>query len=402
MNFIKNAFIYFVIANLFCIAPLHFLYSFILKSEYLNYSLTAVFVILISLYRRQQISKIITRHAWIFSYFLIVILYSLSFEDYKVIGFLLYELIPFYFFALFKDDLIETITTYKKTVVVTFIISVSGIIYDYYYDFPWKALSFSIGGRDVELSKNWSADSVERVAGFFRSSDQAAAGVIFLCILLLYINKNFILNHIIIITTFFCVYLTTTKTALVALLIIYILYVLEFLRLEFRKRLIYWLIVAMIFAVILLPLGFVTDLNIPFLNNYSFKDRLVNEWPFVVNQFNNFIQYILGLGMGSIGAAQVIFGKTKIASPGDNFFLFLYGNFGIITLGIFYRIYKNLKDNRENITIYLGVFLLSYGITYGVLESPLNLLILVLVAFYNSNSNNLLITEQRINEGSYY
>ena len=117
MNFIKNAFIYFVIANLFCIAPLHFLYSFILKSEYLNYSLTAVFVILISLYRRQQISKIITQHAWIFSYFLIVILYSLSFEDYKVIGFLLYELIPFYFFALFKDDLIETITTYKKTLI---------------------------------------------------------------------------------------------------------------------------------------------------------------------------------------------------------------------------------------------------------------------------------------------
>jgi hypothetical protein len=302
---------------------------------------------------------------------------------------------------LFKDDLIETITTYKKTVVVTFIISVSGIIYDYYYDFPWKALSFSIGGRDVELSKNWSSDSVERVAGFFRSSDQAAAGVIFLCILLLYINKNFILNHIIIITTFFCVYLTTTKTALVALLIIYILYVLEFLRLEFRKRLIYWLIVSMIFAVILLPLGFVTDLNIPFLNNYSFKDRLVNEWPFVINQFNNFIQYILGLGMGSIGAAQVIFGKTKIASPGDNFFLFLFGNFGIITFGIFYWIYKNLKDNRENITIYLGVFLLSYGITYGVLESPLNLLILVIVAFYNSNSNNLLITERRINEGSY-
>jgi len=393
MNFIKKVFIYFVIANLVCIAPLHFLYSFILGADFLNYSLAAVFIILIFFYKRRQISTIVTKYPWIFSYFIILILYSLFFENYKVIGFFLYELIPFYFFALFKDDLVEIITTYKKTIAVTFIISAAGIIYDYYFDFPWKALTFSVGGRDVELSKNWTADSVERVAGLFRSSDQAAAGVIFLCILLLYINKNLIVNHIVIITTFFCVYVTTTKTALVALILIYILYVLEFLKLRSRKYLIYWLTVSMIFVVIILPLGLVTDLKIPFLDNYSFRDRLVNEWPFVMNQFESFVQYILGLGMGSMGAAQVIFGETKIASPGDNFFLFLYGNIGIMALGVFYMIYNNLKDNRENVTVYLGIFLLSYGITYGVLESPLNLLILVLVAFYNSNSKNLLIAE---------
>jgi len=317
-----------------------------------------------------------------------------------VVGFFLYELIPFYFFALFKDDLAETITTYKKTIAVTFIVSASGIIYDYYFDFPWKALTFSAGGRDVELSKNWTADSVERVAGLFRSSDQAAAGVIFLCVLFLYVNKNLIANHIVIIITFFCVYITTTKTALVALILIYILYVLEFLKLKFRGYLTNWLTASMIVVVIFLPLGLVTDLKIPLLDNYSFRDRLVNEWPFVMNQFESFVQYILGLGMGSVGAAQIIFGQSKLASPGDNFFLFLYGNIGIMAFGVFYMIYKNLKNTRETITIYLGIFLLSYGITYGVLESPLNLLILTLVAFHTSTPQNLLIIEN--DEGSYY
>ncbi|WP_183568339.1 hypothetical protein [Mucilaginibacter sp. SP1R1] len=326
-----------------------------------------------------------TRNIFLTASFLIIILYSLTFENTKMVGFFFYLILPLIFYMFFRDDVSEAILNNKKLIVITFILSVAGIAYDYYDDFPWKALSYSFAGKDIDLSRDWTYDSVERVAGFFRTSYDAATGVILLLILILYRSKNVLLNHILFVITFVCVYITTTKSCLISVALIYVVYMVEFVKYRGRRQIIYWLMTALSCFIVVLPLGLVVNLQIPFLSNESFKDRILNTWPFVINQFTSTFQYILGLGVGSVGTSQELFGNPNLMSTGDNIFLYLYANIGALAFGLFFLVYRRVLNVNHNIFIYLMLYLLSYGITANIVESTLCQLILAIIFFVPFN-----------------
>lgn len=382
MGTLRRLLVFYIVLNFFFAAPLRFLYSFILKADYLNYLLNAIFIGLIILYKRKLIINTISKYKWIFVCFLIIIMYSSVFESYKVIGMFFYVIIPFFFFALFNEKVIEIITSSPKLVLIVFIVSTMGIVFDYYYDFPWKSLSYSVAGKDIDVARDWTdTDSVERVGGFFRASYEAATGMIILAILLLYKTRNLILTHIIFVITLICILITTTKSCVVSVGLIYIVYITGFFGYSIKKKVSLFLISILSFVGIILPLGMIPNFKIPEFNNYSFIDRLTNTWPRLLKLFESPIQYILGLGVGAIGLGQETFGNLKLANSGDNMFIYLFGNMGILAFGLFFIIFDRMKKNDSAIFIYSTVYLLSYGITANIIESPINQLILTIVLF---------------------
>lgn len=369
---LRNLLIFYIVINFFFTAPLRFLFIFFLNADFLSYSLNAIFILLIVAYKRKAIVELLQKHYLYFAYFIVILLYSALFENFKLIGFSIYLVLPFIFFALFKDETSEALTSYSKLFVIVFIVSAIGIIWDFYADFPWKSLSYNIGGKDVDISRDWTDNSVERVAGFFRASFEAASGMIFLLVVILYNSKNIIINHLLFAITYTCVAITTTKSCLISILLIYLIYMANVFRLSNRKTILYWLMTALSIFMFVLPLGLVSDIEIPFFKNDSFKDRIFHTWPRVLDQFEHITQYFLGLGLGDIGAGQQTFGNPNLANTGDNLFIYLYGNIGIVTIAIFPLMFRRLKQIDNKIFVYMSIYLFSYAITANIVESQIN------------------------------
>jgi hypothetical protein len=378
MKILKNFFLYYIIISYFFPAPLRFLFSFILGADILSYSLSIFLVLAMFVFKRKQILNAINEYSWVFAYLILLAIYSAAFESLIMISFLFYMFIPFFFYILYQKEILNFINTSDKLLIVLLILSSVGIIYDYYFDFPWKALSFNVDGKDVEFAKNWSADGVERVAGFYRSSEAAAIGTLLLAILIIYNSKNIIFHHLVFALAFISVYITTTKGCLVSVILVYMVYLSQFINKNFAKAAIFSLISVLCIAIVILPLGLLQDVQVPFLNNSSLLDRINNEWPLLMNHFKSFTDYVLGLGIGAVGVPQKIYGNENIFSPADNFFIYMYGNFGIAVLIIFKLVFSRLKKINNQLFLYMTVFLFSYGVTTNIAEAPLGQLMIAI------------------------
>jgi len=390
MKILKNIFVYFIIVNLFFTAPLRFLFSFVLKLDFLNYLLNTIFILSIIFFKWKQIGTVIAKNKWVFSYFLIVIFYSLLFENFKVVIYFFYILLPFAFFSLYYKQVLDIFNNSKWLFIIVFILCTGGIVYDYFFDFPWKSLSYTIGGNDIDFAKDSTYNGAERIAGFARSSFDAALGLLFLLIMIIYRSKNGLLNQVLFITTFATIYITTVKSCLITLLLIYIIYMGKIINQAVQKRILMSVYLFLSVFIVILPLGILQDFQVPILNNESLRDRINNTWPFIVNEFHTIFDYILGTGIGSVGGGQQVFGILKLYSPGDNFFIFIYPNLGIISLSVFYLGYIRVKKIYNPLFRYMLVILFSYGITSNMIESILGQLIIFVSLFipFNSNSDN--------------
>ncbi len=386
MKILKNVFVYYIIINYFFPAPLRFFYSFVLRTDILIYAINLIFISLILLYKSKSVFTYINNNIWLCSYLVILIFYSLALADFKIVLYFFYIIIPLFFFYFFNYEVLDFIDTNKVVFVSLFLLCSAGIIYDYYFDFPWKGLaSTNIGGNDVDISKDWTTGGIERIAGFSRSSYDAALAVMFFLILIICKYKNLIIIHAAFAIAFISIYLTTTKGCLVSLIVVYFVYITNGFKEKFRHFSLRTIVVLLSTLMIILPLGILQDFEIPFFNNQSFKDRIYNEWPFIMHQFKDFISYILGLGIGDVGLGKQLYGNARLASPGDNLFIFLYSNLGLLAFGLFFVISKRLKIVSNDLFKYMTVFLFSYGITTNILESPIGQLVITISLFMSFN-----------------
>ncbi|MEP6611062.1 MAG: hypothetical protein ABJA76_04240 [Mucilaginibacter sp.] len=390
MKILKNLFVYYTIISLFFQAPLRFLYSFILSADFLVYAINFIFISLVLLYKSKSIVTLINNNIWVFSYLVVILLYSLSLADYKEVFYVFYVITPLLFFCVFSDELIGFLDTHKSLFIVIFLLCAAGIIYDYYYDFPWKGLSFTnLSGNSVDVSRDWTASGVERIAGFSRTSFDAAMAMLFLLILILYKYKNFIIIHITFIIAFISIYLTTTKGCLISLLLVYFVYIINGFKSAFKKVSLQITIISLSILMVSLPLGILQGFEIPILSNESFKDRINNEWPFIMRQFTEFISYVFGLGIGDVGLGKQVYGNANMGSPGDNLFIYLYANIGLLAFGLFLVVLKRLKTVNSDLFKYMAVFLFSYGITTNIVESPIGQLVIAFSLFIVYKNNDI-------------
>lgn len=293
-------------------------------------------------------------------------------------------------------------------------IALLGIFMDYFYELPWQGYEYEIGDFSIEASRYWTTFGIERLAGFQRSSVESGILIFMLLTINLTIRLytklkasaflrcyDFILNFLGI-----CgIYFTTFKTGFLSIILLNILWLLIIIYRNiswYKGKIICRIIIKfqmlLLFIYLIIPplisLSGVkfSDIKDEYLRILftSYAIRLEEMWPnaFELLEHSNFTFF--GRGAGGIGVAQKYF-EASLYNPGDNFFVYIFVSFGVISLIIMlYLIIKIFTidiDNQHNLFLLISLFIIfSFGATVNVVESGgLMVIIAVLLANYKKN-----------------
>jgi hypothetical protein len=262
------------------------------------------------------------------------------------------------------------------------LISVTGVVLDkFVYTFPWMGLETHVGGIQVDVSRGWDIDSGpdKRAAGFTRSSISAAMILPILALIIAPRVRSLVFRFILLATTTVAVALTTQKGALVAVAAVSMIMCMP----NWSR---YWLlcIACIAFAVVDVALPAVTaGLLIPdsggVFSLASFAMRISLTWPEAWQWVWHNEVFPFGVGLGGIGGAQRFY-AANFFNPSDNLFVFLYANFGVLSLlylGWVATLGRRLPREIQPMAIpALAVlaFNLGYGAALSMLEDQMSAL----------------------------
>lgn len=242
-------------------------------------------------------------------------------------------------------------------------ISLAGVILDHFVTLPWEGFNYSLGDLEIQGNRQWSTMGLERVTGFSRVSSSLA---IMLAVFALFLtaseksNKTYIICVTLLV--FYCIFLTTSKSVLVAYLVA--LFATFFLRLRLIK----------IFLATIVVIGLCLPFSIVFLKYQglsqlitsdfgvfllaSFDARVTYTWPSfyeLVLQHNGFYW---GTGFGTVGSTVSTFKIPTISGTlrqslavADNTALYLWGMFGIVGIIIYlcsYNVMIRLRSHYKS------------------------------------------------------
>lgn len=339
-----------------------------------------IFFRLLNYLMRQKIRKI---DLGVFIFFLIYVVVGVIYVgDILQVAFGIKIFLPIIVGMMYYNEFTSQVNTIKPIFLIFFIITAIGIMLEYKLEqLPWAGLGYDISGVQIEGSREWSTSGVPRLAGFARSSFDAAIQILFLMIFLLVFLKNRFVHFIIWTLAGLSIFLTTTKGVALAYIIVSIL----FLLLKIRPRSYKIYLQLAVFPVSISALiGFlVSAFDGTIVNGFqfeydvlygSFQDRLSNVWPLTLSMIAENGNVILGRGIGGIGAAQKLF-EAHFYTPADNLGLYLYGTFGvpaIIYLFFLYWKLQHLKPNQQTEDVYIFLLLIAtftYGIVVNTIEN---------------------------------
>jgi len=293
-------------------------------------------------------------------------------------------LVQLYFGVLIAPVLLKYSTKLTKYALVMWLCVAAGVTFNHFSSVSWSGSDFTIGTHTLDASRQWSAFGINRIAGFSRASYSAASQLLFLALVVLVLGKRTLLRVFVWLCTGVLVVATTTKTAIGVFLIITVLAMIikmrrlfpQFVRATMFVAPIVICLIGIIAPVSILLFNFQLDLSSVWseLLFASFGDRLQNTWPDTFNLIFNHGNWLLGRGIGGIGAAQQFFEPT-LFSPADNMFLYLYASFGIVALYILFAYTRRVcsfHDSRQKWDVLMwlmGVAVLAEGWTINVVES---------------------------------
>ena len=225
-----------------------------------------------------------------------------------------------------------------KTCVAGWLIATIGVIANSYVTYPWVGFGYSIGGVDIEGSREWSTFDVDRLAGFGRASITSACQILILSLFALprVTKRSRILAVAMFAASAYAIYLTTAKSvagAYVATIIIW---------------LISWapypaFIVSFLLCTATAALPFTTifiTYNLQITSWWtqilllSLDERLTLTWPLSIELLLRIGDPFFGRGLGGVGSPQKIFSLENPSmyslSFTDSFSLFMYGTFGVM------------------------------------------------------------------------
>lgn len=272
--------------------------------------------------------------------------------------------------------------TLLRLLFLLWIVSIVGVVLDkYVYTFPWMGLEAHIGGISVDVSRGWDIDSGpdKRAAGFTRSSIAAAMLIGTLASLLAPRLKNFIVRVAFLAISVVAVFLTTQKGALSAIMVVAAILCTPSWA---RYRLLCLACLALALVDIALPImtnGLQVSVNGGVFSLASFGMRIALTWPDAWSWIFNHDTFPFGVGLGGIGGAQRFY-APNFFNPSDNMFVFLYANFGLMSL--FYMGWAvwvgqglPLWLQRSAVpALAVLAFMLGYGAALSMLEDQLSLL----------------------------
>lgn len=244
-------------------------------------------------------------------------------------------------------------------------------------NWPWTGLQTSIGGVNVDVSRDWQItdDFQRRVAGLARSSISSAMLMPVLAIILAFRTQSIWQRLFLLVSTLFVVFLTTQKGALAAAAVAAIGILLpRFLR-QRVLRIACFVAAIGIIAAPLLTEGMQFAHGGGVFSLGSFAMRITDTWPRAMQWIMWNDNFPFGVGLGGIGGAQRLY-ALDFFNPADNLFVFMYGFFGLF--GVAYILAVALAALRARITpalaeptLALLCFLLCYGIVLSMIEDQM-------------------------------
>jgi hypothetical protein len=264
------------------------------------------------------------------------------------------------------------------------LVTLTGVVLDkFVYTFPWTGLETHIGGIQVDVSRGWDIDDTfeKRAAGFSRSSISAAMLLPIMAVTIAPRIRSFLLRAGMLALTVGGVALTTQKGSVVALAAVAGILCMP--RWS-RYRLLCFACMAFALLDVALPLvtsGLLMPQDGGVFSFGSFAMRIALTWPDAWQWIANHDVFPFGVGLGGIGGAQRFY-AADFFNPSDNFFVYLYANFGVLSLvylawaaTLGWRLPRVVRDDAIGALAVLA-FLLGYGAALSILEDQIAALFL--------------------------
>lgn len=221
-------------------------------------------------------------------------------------------------------------------------IAVAGVEADRYVSFPWAGLIYEIGEVTIEGQREWTIDSVERMAGFSRVSYDAGTQIAVLGAVVLGSNIPRIIKFGSAAVLMWGAVLTTSRSTTLALIVAVILSPVlcnSTVRLPCSVWQVFiWMPVGVVCAVFAFPeiTGLIDAASRSgALNTESFAMRTEGNWLESLAFLTGPSSWAFGCGVGAVGAAQMPFQPELFMSP-DNLCIYTLVNFGVVgTLFVF-------------------------------------------------------------------
>jgi len=318
------------------------------------------------------------------------------------VGFALYTWTPFFLGLVLVSLRLEGLLL--RAALVWWGFAVAGVLLNTFVKFPWTGATFEVLGQEAQVARDWTTNGIERLAGFSRASFTAANEIaLFSMLLAARVRMHAALKVLIWMISVLAIALTTSKTPLMVMVVVPLaLLGVRFARgftarpaLPFYAALSVLILLAGVMVALPCASGMQDLLNdtstsdVGFLTLSSMLERAAIMWPAafqLIASDKNPLEWVLGRGLGGIGAAQAIFEPLKVNSA-DNLFVFLYVTFGSgaalfvgSILAGFKKYYVNDRENFSSLFA-LAASVLTLGIATNVIESVVPALVTgVLVA----------------------
>jgi hypothetical protein len=269
--------------------------------------------------------------------------------------------------------------------VALFIVSAVGVFLNPLIHYPWSGQTLDMLGKQIEMSRQWSAFGVDRFAGFASDSFNAASQLLMFGTMLVALLKHRGFKVLLWLIAGVGIALTTSKGPLGAWALVSMYFVGGALLCWPRYWIQLWLgaLTFILLAMILMPLSTLWINYDPTLHGFvskflftSFGDRLNWMWPDSLRLLNldGAYHWWVGRGLGGIGSAQQYFEPIHYLAA-DNLFVYVTVYVGLpVTLLLFAALWWRVvrfasAGNAVDWRLPVVLALLAYGVVSNEIET---------------------------------
>ena len=272
-----------------------------------------------------------------------------------------------------------TDVAYRRAALALLVLACVGIVGNAYIAYPWIGANFELGGKEIAGARDWSIGERQRLAGFARSSFDAAGQIAILAALCNVGEPRRWVRGAIWLLAVTAVMLSTARGILLAMAVATIAIEAEHL----GKRIVARAWLALGHAWMALPplIGWTVDFGQEarlqlHSSHGSYLDRLANMWPGARDLWLDAPMPWLGRGIGGIGAAQTLFEPDRF-NAADNLMVYQCVALGALAfpllacavLGL-WRIGASARADAATLCAF-ALIVVWYGAVSNIVEHPI-------------------------------
>lgn len=300
-------------------------------------------------------------------------------QDVQQVAFGLKMLLPLLLGVMVSDRIPEKFGTANLVAGIIFCVTASGVVINWFYEFPWEGLRYVVDGKQISASLRWWSNEERRLAGFTRASYEAALYLLLSVFFLVAYIRSLLLKIVLWLIAGVAIWLTTTKGIVLVWVLMTVLFAIREMGLLRGPVLLkaLWLPAGLMVLMPLwsaaFPFRFEKSLALQRSFAYSYIDRFENTWPTAFDNIQRHGDFLFGRGIGGIGTPQLYY-EPALYNFADNLFVYMYTDFGI--LAVVYLLFLvlrlpllRLEREKDLMMFCVAAMAFIFGITAAVLEN---------------------------------